>query len=47
MDWKKLLEKIPVEKRLGFGLIVGTTFGMIITAIAVISGVAPMTMPIL
>ena len=30
----KLLERIPVEKKLGFGFIVGLTFGMIIVAIA-------------
>jgi hypothetical protein len=30
----KILEKIPPEKRLGFGFIVGTTFGLIVMAIA-------------
>ena len=31
----KILEKIPSEKRIGFGFIVGTAFGMIVFAIAV------------
>ena len=30
----KILERIPSEKRIGFGFIVGTAFGMIIVAIA-------------
>lgn len=30
----KILEKIPSEKRLGFGAIVGMAFGMIVVCIA-------------
>jgi len=30
----KILEKIPAEKKMGFGFIVGTTFGMVVIMIA-------------
>jgi hypothetical protein len=30
----KILDKIPFEKRLGFGFIVGITLGLVIMAIA-------------